>query len=197
MNINEIISLNVHNFSGKIPALDYIAKAIINYIPIIFLLIIIVIFILSIYKKDKKMRFFAINTGLYTIINLLLAAIISAIFYFPRPFIKYKFNPLLPHVDDSSFPSDHATLSISISIGFYRLNKVLSIILIIFSLILGLAKVYAGHHSVLDILCSYIFVFITRFIYNKYLAKRIEKIYFKLEKIIFCLLKNKKSLNNY
>ena len=117
--------------------------------------------------------------------SLIIAAIFSAFIYVPRPFIKYKFTPLVPHIGDSSFPSDHATESMSIALGFYSYNKILSAIIIFFSIVLCLAKVYAGHHSVLDILCSYIMVLILKFVYIKLFQNNVEKFYYKLENILF------------
>lgn len=188
MNINEVISQQVHKLSGKIPILDNIDKLIINYLPYIFILIILITFIYGLIKKDSKIRFYSINTAIFLAINLIVAAFLSAIFYLPRPFVKYKFTPLLPHVDDSSFPSDHATETMSIATGLYPLNKILGVTLIILSVIVGFAKVYAGHHSFMDIINSYIMVFILRFIYNKFLSKKIEKLYYKFETVF---VKNK------
>jgi undecaprenyl-diphosphatase len=185
LNINEIFSQTVHNLSGKMPVLDFVDKLIINYVPYTFVLIILITFIYGLLKKNNKIRFYSVNTVIFLAFSLIIAAFISAIFYIPRPFVKYKFTPLLPHVDDSSFPSDHATVTMSIATGFYSLNRIFGITLIIFSIIVGFAKVYAGHHSFLDIICSYFMVFILRFIYNKFLSKKVEKLYYRFEKIIF------------
>jgi undecaprenyl-diphosphatase len=184
MSFDDTISQSIRNLSGKIPVLDSIAIAIIRYVPYIFILLVLAVMILGIFKKNRKMRIYAVSTAIFTGLNLLLAALISTIFYIPRPFIKFKFKPLLPHVDDSSFPSDHATETMSIATGFFGLNRIFGITLIICSIVIGFAKVYAGHHSVLDILASYVMVFVTRLVYNRLLAKRIKKLYLKIEGLI-------------
>ena len=46
-----------------------------------------------------------------------------------RPFVHNNVNLLLPHIEDSSFLSNHATGTMSIALEFKKYNKSLSIIL--------------------------------------------------------------------
>lgn len=77
---------------------------------------------------------------------------LSANLYFdPRPFVVGHFTPLLPHAPDNGFPSDHALLTSAIaSVGFVY-NKKVSAVLWALTVIVGLARVFAGVHHLVDI----------------------------------------------
>ena len=100
-----------------------------------------------------------------------------------RPFVNNKVNLLYNHVSDASFPSDHATGTMSIALGFGKYNKIYGIMLTILSIIVGFSRVYVGHHYPLDIVGAYTMVVITNYLYNRLLRDKVEKIYFKFEKV--------------
>lgn len=139
------------------------------------------VFLIGVVKKNQSIRFVAVNTALLTVINLILAYFIGILYYVDRPFVHNNVNLLYPHVEDASFPSDHATVTMSIALGIGKYNKSLSIVLTILSMIIGFSRVYVGHHFPFDIIGSYIMVLITRYIYNAILSNKINKIYDKIE----------------
>jgi len=72
----------------------------------------------------------------------------------PRPFIELGFTPLIAHVADSSFPSDHTLTGVAL-IGplLWTLPRV-GWWLLVWALIVGAARVAAGLHHPSDILGS-------------------------------------------
>jgi len=150
--------------------------------------ILVVVFLLGIIKKDKGIRGVVINTALLTVMNLVLGYFIGIFYYVDRPFVHNKVNLLYPHVEDSSFPSDHAIVTMSTALGINKYNKILGIVLTILSLIVGFSRVYVGHHSPFDILGTYIIVFITSYIYNTKLNSKVTKIYDQIESTIVAKL---------
>lgn len=150
----------------------------------IFAGIIALVFLLGIIKKDKEIRWAAVSTAIFTAFNLALAYFIGGLYYTDRPFVNNKVNLLYPHVRDASFPSDHATATMSIALGLSKYRKTLGIILTILSIIIGFSRIYVGHHSPFDIVGSYIIVFITNLIYNFKLRDKVNRIYNKVESII-------------
>ena len=139
--------------------------------------ILLVVFLLGIIKKDKEIRGVVVNTALLTVMNLILGYFIGIFYYVDRPFVHNKVNLLYPHVEDSSFPSDHAIVTMSTALGINKYNKIFGIALTILSLIVGFSRVYVGHHSPYDIVGTYIIVFITSYIYNAKLSNKVAKIY--------------------
>jgi len=133
----------------------------------------------------KQQSLFAFYTAL---VGLLINYIISFFYFSPRPFMLHMGRLLIKHAPDSSFPSDHVT--ILLSIGFYLLSeirlRVHGLLFIFFGLIVGLARIYCGVHWPFDIVGSLIvslfaFIFIAymkRFLYtpNQRIISTSEKI---------------------
>jgi len=123
------------------------------------------------------------NMELFRLINnLVLSFIIGGIYYVDRPFVNNKVNLLFTHTKDASFPSDHATGTMSIALGLGKHNKLLSIILTILSMIVGFSRVYVGHHYPMDVIGAYVIVFATSYIYNLKLRSKVESLYGLIER---------------
>ena len=174
----------INNLANKNTLLDNVMLIFSEYMIYIFAGIIALVFLLGVIRKDEKVRWVAINTALLTIINLILAYFIGGIYYVDRPFVHNKVNLLYPHAPDASFPSDHATVTMSIALGINKYDKVFGIVLTILSIIVGFSRVYVGHHSPADVVGTYIIVFIMSYIYNAKLSNKINKIYDKIENIV-------------
>ena len=146
--------------------------------------ILVLVFLLGVVKKDKKIRWIAVNTALLTVINLSLGYFIGIFYHVDRPFVHNKVNLLYPHVNDASFPSDHALVTMSIALDISKYNRAFGIVLTILSIILGFSRVYVGHHSPFDIVGSYLIVFIISYIYNAKLSNKVNNLYDKIESMI-------------
>jgi len=171
----------INNLATKNTLLDNIMLFFSKDMIYIFAGIIALVFLLGVIKKDKKIRWVAINTALFTAINIILAYFIGITFYNDRPFVNNKVNLLYPHIEDASFPSDHATTTMSIALGLNKYNKTLGVILTILSIIIGFSRIYVGHHTPFDIIGSYIMVLITNYIYKTKLSTQINNLYDKIE----------------
>ena len=174
----------INNLENKNTFLDNAMLIFSEYMLYVFAGMIALVFILGVIKKDKKVRWVAINTFLLTVINIILAYFIGSIYYVDRPFVHNKVNLLYSHAPDASFPSDHATVTMSIALGINKYNKVFGIVLTILSIIVGFSRVYVGHHSPADVVGTYIIVFIMSYIYNAKLSNKINKIYDKIENMV-------------
>ena len=174
----------INNLANKNIFLDKLMMFFSKDMIYIFGGILVLVFLLGVVKKDKKIRWVVINTALLTGINLTLGYFIGIFYYVDRPFVHNKVNVLYPHVEDSSFPSDHAIVTMSTALGINKYNKIFGIVLTTLSLIVGFSRVYVGHHSPFDIIGTYIIVFITSYIYNAKLSNKVNKIYDKLESMI-------------
>ncbi len=167
----------INNLANKNTALDGIMIFFSKYVPYIFMAVIVIVFLLGITQKNSDYRKIAVNTFVITVINLVLSFIIGGIYYVDRPFVNNKVNLLFSHTKDASFPSDHATGTMSIALGLGKYNKSVSIILTILSVIVGFSRVYVGHHYPMDVIGAYVLVFITSYIYNLKLRSKVENLY--------------------
>ncbi len=81
----------------------------------------------------------------------------------PRPFVVGHFIPLIPHVPDNGFPSDHTLLAAALAaIGMYW-NKWLGLALWVIAIAIAIARVYVGLHHPIDVLGSIVFALIADF----------------------------------
>ena len=174
----------INNLANKNAVLDKIMIFFSTDVPYIFMAIIAIVFIVGLTQKNCSCRKAAVNTFVITAINLILSFIIGNIYYVDRPFVHNKVNLLVPHVQDSSFPSDHATGTMSIALGLEKYNKVLSIILTIISILVGFSRVYVGNHYPMDVVGAYVMVVGVNYIYNLKMRSKVDNLYEIAEKKI-------------
>ena len=116
--------------------------------------------VLSFFKRTRKFGMavlFAVLVG-----TLLTNVIFKPMFDRPRPYVYYAENPLFmswyefagAHVEsDKSFPSGHTTAAFEIGVAlFLVLNKKYSWIFPVFSVLVGLSRIYLMVHYVTDVL---------------------------------------------
>ncbi len=74
----------------------------------------------------------------------------------PRPFVVDGTAPMFPHADDNGFPSDHTIASTLVAgvVTAFRLR--VGLILLVTSILLGVARVAARVHHVPDVIAGLI-----------------------------------------
>lgn len=75
-------------------------------------------------------------------------------FYNARPFVVGHFTPLVAHAADNGFPSDHMLLAAALAQAGLHINRRLGVVLWILAVLIGAARVLAGVHHTVDIVCS-------------------------------------------
>lgn len=100
--------------------------------------------------KENKWRFvFTVATA--GVIALVLARIASKMYYDPRPFVTQHVQPLFYHAPNNGFPSDHSLLAMALTATVYYFNKRLAGLMLVFTALIGVARVLAKVHSPIDI----------------------------------------------
>ncbi len=142
--------------------MDFIIIFIAQYLYLAVIVITAIFFLTRPRIVQKSM----IVCGLITApLSYVLAMIAGALYYDPRPFVIGHFTPLFFHIADNGFPSDHVLLTGAIAAVIFFYNKKLSIVLWILAILIGLARVYAGVHHLIDIAGSVVIVFIAMTVY--------------------------------
>lgn len=85
--------------------------------------------------------------------GLLINQLIGLLWYHPRPFEAGIGQTLIPHVQDSSFPSDHLTLIWAIAFSFllHEQARLAGWVLALLGVPVAWARIYLGVHFPLDI----------------------------------------------
>lgn len=125
---------------------------------LVYFIIVLACVFLFLQKRDKQKQI-----AMLSIISLPLAYFLGYIagklYYNPRPFIAHHFKPLIEHANTNGFPSDHALICFSISAIVFVFNRKWGIFLAVLSLLVGVARVYAGVHSPIDIAGGFVIGF--------------------------------------
>lgn len=184
MELNAMIFRVINGMAHQNAMLDKLMIFMSEYVPDIFMIVLALVFIIGLVKKNSKMRGITVDTFIIIVLNLFLGYIIGVIWYVPRPFVNNKVNLLIPHTMDASFPSDHAIGTMSIAVGINKYSKIYGVLLTILSILVGISRVFVGHHYPADVLGGYAIVIITSFLYDSLLKNRVQTIYFKFEELI-------------
>ena len=115
---------------------------------------------LAFFKKTRKFGLtvlFAVLVG-----TLLTNLVMKPLFARPRPYIYYADNPVFmswyefagAHIEsEKSFPSGHTTAAFELGVGlFLVLNKKYSWVFPVFSVLIGLSRIYLMVHYVTDVI---------------------------------------------
>ncbi len=94
------------------------------------------------------------------ILTVIIASALKIAFHFPRPsLVLSHVNQLTTSVDPTSFPSGHTACSLSIvsvlfikSKEFFKHYKLVSCLIVIFSVLIGFSRIYVGMHFPLDVI---------------------------------------------
>jgi len=117
-----------------------------------YLIYIVIIFIFYItYKGRVPERKALILTLISLPILIIIIKAIHLFFYEPRPFISLDIDPLISHQSDASFPSRHTAIMSAIAFAYLYCKSKWTPMLILFTLWVGLSRIYVGVHYPLDI----------------------------------------------
>lgn len=117
--------------------------------------LVVVYFFFKLPTMSLKKRF-VIEAVIGGILALILAKIGSKLFNNPRPFVVGHFTPYFTHANDNGFPSDHTLLSSFMGYLVLKYNKKWGYALLGAAAVIGLSRVVAGVHHLIDIIGSFI-----------------------------------------
>jgi undecaprenyl-diphosphatase len=129
-----------------------VARITAEYLPLIFAVWLVILWL----KKEKIYKNIALLAGYSMLTDLSLNFMVTIFYFHPRPFMEDMGILLVQHAAETSFPSDHATLMLSIAstLVFFEQSCMQGIILFVLGLLGGLARVFCGLHFPLDIVGS-------------------------------------------
>ncbi|TAK92685.1 MAG: undecaprenyl-diphosphatase [Aquabacterium sp.] len=102
-------------------------------------------------ENTRKVMHIATAAGM---LGLFVNQIIGLAWLHPRPFMIGLGHTFLPHVNDSSFPSDHLTLWWAVAFSFLmqQRQRTVGIAMALFGVPIAWARIYLGVHFPLDML---------------------------------------------
>lgn len=102
---------------------------------------------------DERKRNIALKTCLVAMLGLGVNQLIGLVWQHPRPFMIGLGHTWIPHVADSSFPSDHATVFAAMGLVLFFAGKIgLAILTLLVAACVAWARVFLGVHFPMDML---------------------------------------------
>ena len=139
-----------------------------KYLYLFVILVALIYFLRQPRNKQKEIFIF-------TIISLpviyLVAILIGALYFDPRPFVVGHVAPLIPHAPDNGFPSDHTLISAAFAAVIYPYNKKISWLLWILTLTVGLSRVYVKVHHPIDVIGSMVIAMVTSYLVYFFISR--------------------------
>ncbi len=153
--VNYSLFSTINKFAGYSSVLDAIAKVADEYLPFLFILVIMYYWF---FKKNDAFKVKLLLVGYSTLLALSINFLITIFYFHPRPFMIHIGKLLIEHGPETSFPSDHTTFMFSIAFMFITFNefRIIAIILSFLALVGGVARVFVGVHFPFDIAGSII-----------------------------------------
>jgi len=142
----------IHQGAGQQPLVDGLAIFFAEGGPYLLMLVLVVCWLVA--KDERRPTLLeATEAGL---LGLLTNQFLALLIYYPRPFMVGFGTPLIPHAPENSFPSDHATLMLSVAtyLLFSWSWRGSGLLLLLMALATAWGRVYVGIHFPLDMLGS-------------------------------------------
>src|SRR6185437_423090 len=113
-----------------------------------------------VFSRGKIVRQLAWLSLVALPVAYVLGRIAGLLYNDPRPFVVGHFMPLVAHAADNGFPSDHTLFAATIAMIVLYVDKRVGALLWLVTLIIGLARVWAGVHHATDIIASMVIAII-------------------------------------
>jgi undecaprenyl-diphosphatase len=157
--INIALFQLINQYAGINPIFDSIAVLAAEYMPVVVILFMVYLWI----RKGDRTHDILLYSVYAAIVGLIINYLIGLIYFHPRPSMLHLGTQLFPYPTDSSFPSDHTTLMVSIALMliYFKETRVYGMIILIFGLIGGFARVFSGIHFPFDIFGSVVVAIIS------------------------------------
>ena len=141
---------DINRFAGESALLDKIAIDVAEYSPYLFITVLFYLW----FSLRKDGKYYTLAAGYSSISGILINRSITLFYFHPRPFTQDIGTQLVYHVPESSFPSDHTTVMLSIAamLLYYRSTVPIGCLLFFFGLFSGGSRVFCGVHFLFDII---------------------------------------------
>ncbi len=143
-----------------------------KYVYVIEVILAIIYFFLQGRNKQKSIVALSI---IFLPLAYILAQVIAAFYFDPRPFVVGHFTSLIPHAPDNGFPSDHMLLTSAIASILFVYNKKIGTLAWMIAIIVGISRVYAGIHHLTDIVGSATIAIVSIWIAERYILPQVAK----------------------
>lgn len=139
-------------------------------------LVIVFATLFYVYRQPRERRRKILLCAVITLpVTYVVAKIASQFYYDPRPFVVENFTPMIAHINDNGFPSDHTLLSSAVAMTVFFFHRKLGLLLLGIAFLVGASRVFAGIHHFIDIFGSMAIAALVASIIFLYVFPRVEE----------------------
>lgn len=146
--MNITLFFQIFELARKSSLLDVIMIFGAKYLVFVTLALVILLTIRGSAKEKKPLVLIFIGI----LVAEILIKLTRVFFFEPRPYITFNLTPLITHIPDASFPSEHTTLMAILFWAYAFYYSKLTWIFLTLMLWVGFARIFVGVHYPLDIL---------------------------------------------
>ena len=103
--------------------------------------------------REERRRFFIISALSFPLAYIL-GKLAGYAYFNPQPFVVEGFIPLVSHVADNAFPSDHTLLAATCAAVVFVFNTRIGVLAWGVAIGVGIGRVLAGVHHPIDVIAS-------------------------------------------
>ena len=137
----------LNGIAGRSQLLDTFMVGVARYSPIFYALSLVGLWLT--WKARNQLA--ALIAGISALVALGLGQIVGYAFPRDRPYLAHNVALLITHSPDTSFPSDHTTLAFAVAVAVWYLNRRTGIALVVFGVLVAVARVFVGAHYPSDV----------------------------------------------
>lgn len=136
-------------------------------------LIPVAIWIVFFFKQNREVRKKLVWFSAFALpLTYALGLLARGLWFNTRPFVEKGIEPLIAHVADNGFPSDHILLLASLALIMMYFDRKLSIVLWIIVVLVGSSRILAQVHHFVDIFGSIVIALIAGWLVHFVLERR-------------------------
>lgn len=120
----------------------------------LFVLVVVITLVVWVQADKKDRTKLALTIVLAALLAVVLDKIANKLYYNPRPFVVDNIKPLVAHLADNGFPSEHTVFLANLSAVVIFFRRRLGILCFALTLVVGIGRVAAHVHSPIDILAG-------------------------------------------
>ena len=174
----------INNLAGRSHTLDVVMIDLAKYSPLVYAGALALLW-LTWKPRNQRAALFA---GISALVALGLGQIVGYAFPRDRPYLAHHVSLLITHSPDTSFPSDHTTLAFAVAIAVWQFNRRAGITLLIFGVLVAVARVFVGAHYPGDVIGGAVLgaitsLFILRLFEVPVMRRGVERVFVLLGRI--------------
>lgn len=133
---------------------------------LVYLALLVAVGVIAYFLYKTRKFWFVSKVVLAGILSLVLSRLVKLFYFDPRPFVVHHTTPLIPHVADNGFPSDHVLLLATLGFLLVGISRTWGVFVLLLAALVGAGRVLAGVHHSIDVIGSFIISLISVYLIN-------------------------------